>query len=114
MQLPMADCTPLDTAQVLYKLHLGEAVTTSPTVGSNVEQIQFRNLTFDVGPLLSLLSCCAHACRFGMTHATAIAGLESGVNGADLGPWWPGKPQTKLGNILQGECMVRFHRACEC
>ena len=38
-------------AQVLYKLHLGEAVTTTPTVGSNVEQIQFRNLTFDVRPL---------------------------------------------------------------
>ena len=28
-------------------MHLGEAVTTSPTVGSNVEQIQFKNLTFE-------------------------------------------------------------------
>ena len=32
----------------LYRLHLGQAVVTHPTIGSNVEQITFRNLQFEV------------------------------------------------------------------
>ncbi len=28
----------------LYKLHLGEVVVTQPTIGSNVEQIQHKNI----------------------------------------------------------------------
>ncbi|KAK9822377.1 hypothetical protein WJX81_004576 [Elliptochloris bilobata] len=35
----------------LYKLHLGEAVKTQPTVGSNVEQITYKNLHFEVWDL---------------------------------------------------------------
>ncbi|KAA6421735.1 MAG: ADP-ribosylation factor C1 [Trebouxia sp. A1-2] len=35
----------------LYRLHLGQAVVTHPTVGSNVEQITFRNLQFEVWDL---------------------------------------------------------------
>lgn len=37
---------------ILYKLHFGETVTTIPTIGFNVESIQYKNLTFtmyDVG-----------------------------------------------------------------
>ncbi len=33
---------------ILYQLHLGQAVVTQPTVGCNVEQIQHKNLTFEV------------------------------------------------------------------
>lgn len=33
---------------ILYKLKLGEAVTTIPTVGFNVETVQFRNIQFNV------------------------------------------------------------------
>ncbi len=38
----------------LYRLHLGEAVVTQPTVGSNVECVQYKNLKFEVhrDPLL--------------------------------------------------------------
>lgn len=32
----------------LYRLHLGEAVVTQPTVGSNVECVQYKNLKFEV------------------------------------------------------------------
>lgn len=32
----------------LYKLHLGEAVTAAPTIGSNVEEVVFKNLRFEV------------------------------------------------------------------
>ncbi|KAL5476254.1 hypothetical protein EMCRGX_G026176 [Ephydatia muelleri] len=31
---------------MLYKLKLGEVVTTMPTVGFNVETIQYKNVTF--------------------------------------------------------------------
>mmetsp|Transcript_63031 Transcript_63031/g.131009 ORF Transcript_63031/g.131009 Transcript_63031/m.131009 type:complete len:179 (-) Transcript_63031:455-991(-) len=31
----------------LYKLHLGEVVVTQPTIGSNVEQIQHKNIRFE-------------------------------------------------------------------
>lgn len=41
----------------LYKLHLGEAVTAAPTIGSNVEEVVFKNIRFEVSsPPLSLLS----------------------------------------------------------
>lgn len=32
----------------LYKLHLGEVVTTHPTVGSNVEELVYKNIRFEV------------------------------------------------------------------
>ncbi|KAK4388274.1 ADP-ribosylation factor [Sesamum angolense] len=31
----------------LYKLHLGEVVTTHPTVGSNVEEVVYKNIRFE-------------------------------------------------------------------
>lgn len=34
----------------LYKLHLGEVVTTHPTVGSNVEELVYKNIRFEVPP----------------------------------------------------------------
>jgi ADP-ribosylation factor-like protein 5B len=33
---------------ILYKLALGEVVTTTPTIGSNVEQVKYKNITFEV------------------------------------------------------------------
>ncbi|OQV21889.1 ADP-ribosylation factor 1 [Hypsibius exemplaris] len=33
---------------ILYKLKLGEIVTTIPTIGFNVETVQYKNLTFTV------------------------------------------------------------------
>ena len=32
----------------LYKLHLGEVVVTLPTVGSNVEELVYKNIRFEV------------------------------------------------------------------
>jgi ADP-ribosylation factor-like protein 5B len=39
----------------LYKLHLGEVVTTHPTVGSNVEELVYKNIRFEVPTVFSLL-----------------------------------------------------------
>ena len=40
---------------ILYKLSLGEVVTTTPTIGSNVEQVKYKNITFEVGDCLGSL-----------------------------------------------------------
>lgn len=40
----------------LYKLHLGEVVSTHPTVGSNVEEVVYKNIRFEVQP--ANLFCC--------------------------------------------------------
>ena len=36
---------------ILYKLHLGEIVSTYPTIGSNVEEVTYRNMRFQVWDL---------------------------------------------------------------
>ncbi|XP_021948597.1 ADP-ribosylation factor-like protein 1 [Folsomia candida] len=36
---------------ILYRLQVGEVVTTIPTIGFNVEQVQYENLTFQVWDL---------------------------------------------------------------
>ncbi|XP_010917632.1 uncharacterized protein [Elaeis guineensis] len=35
----------------LYKLHLGDVVNTSPTIGSNVEEVVYKNIRFEVWDL---------------------------------------------------------------
>lgn len=36
---------------ILYKLHLGEVVATYPTIGSNVEEVSYKNMRFQVWDL---------------------------------------------------------------
>ena len=36
---------------ILYRLQVGEVVTTIPTIGFNVEQVTFKNLKFQVWDL---------------------------------------------------------------
>ena len=36
------------TVAVLYKLKLGQSVTTIPTVGFNVETVSYKNVKFNV------------------------------------------------------------------
>mmetsp|Transcript_41943 Transcript_41943/g.106182 ORF Transcript_41943/g.106182 Transcript_41943/m.106182 type:complete len:192 (-) Transcript_41943:136-711(-) len=35
----------------LYKLHLGEVIMSQPTVGSNVEQVTYKNMQFEIWDL---------------------------------------------------------------
>jgi len=41
-------CGQLGKTTVLYKLKLGEIVTTIPTIGFNVETVQYKNINFTV------------------------------------------------------------------
>ena len=36
---------------ILFHLHLGEVITTQPTIGSNVEEVKHNNMTFQVWDL---------------------------------------------------------------
>ncbi|EPY27053.1 Arf/Sar family, other [Strigomonas culicis] len=36
---------------ILYRLHLGDVVTTRPTVGFNLETLQYKNISFEVWDL---------------------------------------------------------------
>lgn len=36
---------------ILYRLHLGELVKTVPTIGSNIEQVKYENLQFEIWDL---------------------------------------------------------------
>lgn len=51
---PLAPQVGLDNAgktTTLYKLHLGEVIMSQPTVGSNVEQVTYKNMQFEVSRL---------------------------------------------------------------
>ncbi|KAJ6304797.1 hypothetical protein OIU78_020373, partial [Salix suchowensis] len=51
LQVVIQDCFELDAAgktTILYKLKLGEIVTTIPTIGFNVETVEYKNVSFTV------------------------------------------------------------------
>ncbi|KAF0930961.1 hypothetical protein E2562_038369, partial [Oryza meyeriana var. granulata] len=39
---------PIGKTTILYKLKLGEIVTTIPTIGFNVETVEYKNISFTV------------------------------------------------------------------
>merc|ERR1719429_737623 len=48
MRILMVGLDAAGKTTVLYKLKLGEVVTTIPTIGFNVETVEYRNLNFTV------------------------------------------------------------------
>jgi len=48
MRILMLGLDAAGKTTVLYKLKLGEVVTTIPTVGFNVEKVEYRNISFTV------------------------------------------------------------------
>merc|ERR1712014_518932 len=48
MRILMVGLDAAGKTTVLYKLKLGEVVTTIPTLGFNVETVEYRNLSFTV------------------------------------------------------------------
>ena len=74
----------------LYRLHLGEAVVTQPTVGSNVECVQYKNLKFEVGHqpgTSSAWHCCMH--HLSRMSCNAVRRQVRDLGGqANLRPSW--------------------------
>jgi ADP-ribosylation factor protein 1 len=48
MRMIMVGLDAAGKTTVLYKLKLGEVVTTIPTIGFNVEEVQYKNISFTV------------------------------------------------------------------
>ncbi|XP_031108386.1 ADP-ribosylation factor 1-like [Ipomoea triloba] len=48
MRILMVGLDAADKITILYKLKLGEIVTTIPTIGFNVETIEYKNISFTV------------------------------------------------------------------
>ncbi|KRX87703.1 DNA repair and recombination protein RAD54B [Trichinella pseudospiralis] len=52
-----SDEAPARPAPILYKLKLGQSVTTIPTVGFNVETVTYKNVKFNVWALIFVVDC---------------------------------------------------------
>ena len=48
MRILMVGLDAAGKTTILYKLKLGEVVTTIPTIGFNVEMVEFKNIAFHV------------------------------------------------------------------
>ncbi|MFS7956147.1 putative small GTP-binding protein [Helianthus anomalus] len=48
MRILMVDLDAAGKTTILYKLKLGEIVTTIPTIGFNVETVEYKNISFTV------------------------------------------------------------------
>lgn len=48
MRILMVGLDGAGKTTVLYKLKLGEVITTIPTIGFNVETVQYKNISFTV------------------------------------------------------------------
>merc|ERR1712217_437097 len=48
MRILMVGLDAAGKTTILYKLHLGEVVTTIPTIGFNVETVEYKNINFTV------------------------------------------------------------------
>merc|ERR1719253_514671 len=48
MRILMVGLDAAGKTTILYKLKLGEIVTTVPTIGFNVERVEYKNITFTV------------------------------------------------------------------
>merc|ERR1712028_266473 len=48
MRILMVGLDAAGKTTILYKLKLGEVITTVPTIGFNVEEVQYKNINFTV------------------------------------------------------------------
>uniref|UniRef100_A0A452YRI0 ADP-ribosylation factor n=1 Tax=Aegilops tauschii subsp. strangulata TaxID=200361 RepID=A0A452YRI0_AEGTS len=48
IQVVMLGLDAAGKTTILYKLHIGEVLSTVPTIGFNVEKVQYKNVVFTV------------------------------------------------------------------
>ena len=51
MRILMVGLDAAGKTTILYKLKLGEVITTIPTIGFNVESVEYKNISFTVSVL---------------------------------------------------------------
>ena len=82
MRILMVGLDAAGKTTILYKLKLGEVVTTIPTIGFNVETVEYKNLSFTVW--LGCSWCVSNVFFF---HVLFCVGVES----------WPGQARWDVG-----------------
>lgn len=63
---------------ILYKLQIGEVITTVPTIGFNVESVKYKNLEFQVLVLFIVLSILG---RYDINHMVQFLFLFISIAG---------------------------------
>ena len=69
MRILMLGLDAAGKTTILYKLKLGQHVNTIPTVGFNVETVNYKNVKFNVWVRILLLCC---PCYFFLLHVQKI------------------------------------------
>merc|ERR1712139_623161 len=83
MRLLMVGLDAAGKTTILYKLKLGEVVTTIPTIGFNVETVEYKNISFnvwDIGGQLGLHNMRGRQWFIQSTCATTGDGLYEGLD----------------------------------
>ena len=60
MRILMVGLDAAGKTTILYKLKLGEVVTTIPTIGFNVETVEYKNIEFTVWDIGGQFSLCLY------------------------------------------------------
>ncbi|KAL3650622.1 hypothetical protein CASFOL_007025 [Castilleja foliolosa] len=82
MRVVMLGLDAAGKTTILYKLHIGEVLSTVPTIGFNVEKVQYKNVIFtvwDVGGQEKLRPLWRH--YFNNTDGLAVRAFESDLMG---------------------------------
>ncbi|XP_030115427.3 ADP-ribosylation factor 3 isoform X1 [Taeniopygia guttata] len=90
MRILMVGLDAAGKTTILYKLKLGEIVTTIPTIGFNVETVEYKNISFtvwDVGGQDKIRPLWRH--YFQNTQGRCLRGQRGGTRGAG----WPQEPR---------------------
>jgi ADP-ribosylation factor-like protein 1 len=74
-------CANRGKTTILYRLQIGEVVTTIPTIGFNVETVQYKNIKFQV-------CCFSTFFQKTLTHPSFIAQVWDLGGQTSIRPYW--------------------------
>jgi ADP-ribosylation factor protein 1 len=87
MRILMVGLDAAGKTTILYKLKLGEIVTTIPTIGFNVETVEYKNISFtvwDVGGQDKIRPLWRHYFQNTQVRGESALCLEIAAHGVDL------------------------------
>ena len=90
MRILMVGLDAAGKTTILYKLKLGEVVTTIPTIGFNVETVEYKNISFTVWDVGGQFRCLLFSSRFFFLRLFCV-GVQ-GQNPPALAPLLPEHP----------------------
>ena len=98
MRILMVGLDAAGKTTILYKLKLGEIVTTIPTIGFNVETVEYKNIKFTCVFCCAPLSSASPSPHGAHTHTQRV------------GRRWPGQDPPPLAPLLPEHAGPHFRR----